>query len=115
MQGLPARSRSAVMCFALVVLTACGSTVDRLGSEPIDAGMEAEAGREDGGEGGADGGVMPDPRLTPLTGPSEYPNLFRDLLGKTELEITEKIDAAYQQLFAGDPGDEAIYYQLDAT
>jgi oligosaccharide reducing-end xylanase len=109
--------RSAVALVALVTLaalTACGSTVDRLGSEPLDAGTEAEAGPNDGGEGGADGGLM-SPTLTPLTGPSEYPNLFRDLLGKTEQEITDKIEAAYQQLFAGDLDDEAIYYPLDAT
>src|SRR5687768_4008661 len=99
---------------ALISLTACGSTVDRLGSEPVDAGTEVEAGPDDGGEGGADGGVV-SPTLAPLTGPSEYPNLFRDLLGKTEQEITDKIEAAYQQLFAGDLDDEAIYYPLDAT
>jgi oligosaccharide reducing-end xylanase len=112
------RTATLVALTALVALAACGSTVDRLGSEPLDAGVKVEAGLddggEDGGEGGADAGVMP-PTLTPLTGPSEYPNLFRDLLGKTEQEITDKIDAAYQQLFAGDPGTEAIYYQLDAT
>jgi oligosaccharide reducing-end xylanase len=104
MQGLTAPSRSAVasLAFSLLALTACGSTVDRLGFDPAK-----------GGEGGTDGGTMPEPKLTPLVGPPEYPNLFRDLLGKTEQEITDKIDAAYQQLFTGDPNSEAIYYELD--
>jgi oligosaccharide reducing-end xylanase len=117
MQGLPAPSRSAVAGFALalVALTACGSTVDRLGYDPVDAGADVEAGPDDGGEGGTDAGMPPDPTLTPLTGPTEYPNLFRDLLGKTEQEITDKIDAVYQQLFAGDTDTEAIYFEIDAT
>lgn len=116
MQGLPAPSRSAVAGFALslLTLTACGSTVDRLGFDPVDSGVDAEAGPDDGGQGGADGGtMMPEPTLTPLTGPTEYPNLFRDLLGKSEQEITDKIEDAYQQLFFGDANLEAIYYELD--
>jgi oligosaccharide reducing-end xylanase len=116
MQGLPAPSRSAVAGFALALLalTACGSSVDRLGyDDPSDAGVDAEAGLDDGGEGGADAGMPPEPTLTPLTGPSEYPNLFRDLLGKTEQEITDKIDEAYEQLFAGNPETQAIYYEID--
>jgi hypothetical protein len=114
MQGFPA-SRTAVAGFALALLalTACGSTVDRLGFDPVDAG--AEAGPDDGGEGGSDGGVLPEPMLRPLAGPSEYPNLFRDLLGKTEQEISDKIDAAYRHLFEGDAGSAAIYYELDES
>lgn len=119
MLGLIAPSRSAVAGFALsfAALTACGSTVDRLGFDPADAGpkADAEAGPNDGGEGGTDAGTMPDPTLTPLTGPSEYPNLFRDLLGKTEQEITDKIDATYRQLFLGNEDTEAIYYEVDAV
>jgi oligosaccharide reducing-end xylanase len=107
MQGHPALV--AGFALALVALTACGSTVDRLGFDPVDAGAD------EGGQGGADAGSMPDPTLTPLTGPTEYPNLFRDLLGKTEQQITDKIDDAYQQLFAGNPDTEAIYYEVDES
>lgn len=117
MLGLQAPLRSAVAGFALslVALAGCGSTVDRLGYEPADAGGEAEAGPMDDGGAGTDAGTPPDPTLTPLTGPSEYPNLFRDLLGKSEQEITDKIDEAYRQLFTGNPETESIYFEIDAN
>ena len=42
--------------------------------------------------------------------PAEYRNLFKELLGKTDEEIDEKIEAAYEQLFHG-TGDEPVYYE----
>jgi oligosaccharide reducing-end xylanase len=47
--------------------------------------------------------------LATLVGPGSYPNLFRDLLGKNENEIAIKIGGAFNQLFHGDPANEAIY------
>jgi oligosaccharide reducing-end xylanase len=52
--------------------------------------------------------------LGPVKGPLSYPNLFRDLLGKSQSDIDAKIDAAYEQLFHGDPNIEAIL-RLDGT
>jgi oligosaccharide reducing-end xylanase len=106
MQALTVPSRSIAVSFALSLLLslpACESTVDHLGFDPVDGG------------GGGTGGMTAEPQLTPLTGPTDYPNLFRDLLGKTEQEITDKLDAAYAQLFTGDPNSEAIYYELDES
>jgi oligosaccharide reducing-end xylanase len=88
------RARAAV-CVALAALStlgACTSSVDSLGS----------LGSPDGG-----GPFAP---LRPLTGPATYPNPFRDVLGKTETEIANKISGAFAQLFHGDPVDEAIYF-----
>ncbi len=41
-----------------------------------------------------------------------YPNLFRDYLGKSDLEIQEKIDSAWNQLFYGDDSTERVYYPV---
>lgn len=51
-------------------------------------------------------------RLRPLTGPASYPNGFKDALGKTDTEINDKIEAAFQRLFYGDPDTEAIYFPI---
>jgi oligosaccharide reducing-end xylanase len=37
-------------------------------------------------------------------------NLFGTILGKTEAEVDAKLEKAFQQLFYGDPNNEAIYY-----
>ena len=47
--------------------------------------------------------------LTPLT---SYPNAFRDLLGKTNTEISNKIADAFNQLFHGDASTQAIYFPV---
>jgi len=41
-----------------------------------------------------------------------YPNLFHDLLGKSEAETTAKINAAWQQLFYGNDTTERVYYPV---
>ncbi len=46
--------------------------------------------------------------LKPLTPPSAYPNPFKDR-GHTDAEIATKINAAFMQLFHGDPTTNAIY------
>lgn len=44
----------------------------------------------------------------------EYPNAFRDVLGKSDAEIQAKLDLAWQQLFYGDDNTERIYYPVGA-
>lgn len=53
-----------------------------------------------------------DGSLRPLRGPATYPNLFRDVLAKSEPEIAAKIANAFEQLFHGDPATEAIYFKV---
>jgi oligosaccharide reducing-end xylanase len=41
-----------------------------------------------------------------------YSNLFNELLGKSETEIQQKIDQAWQQLFYGDNDTQRVYYPV---
>ena len=41
---------------------------------------------------------------------NQYRNLFDEYLGKSELEIQARIDAAWDQLFYGDDDSERVYY-----
>lgn len=41
-----------------------------------------------------------------------YRNLFKEYLGKSDAEIAARLDGAWQQLFAGDPDSEALYYPV---
>ncbi len=106
----------------LLVLAGCGSTVDSIGTQRMPASADAGAdanldaapdsastadGAVEAGEGGLDGST-----LLPLVAPASYPNAFRDLLGKTDAEIASKIDAAFTQLFHGDPTSESIYFTV---
>ncbi len=113
-------------CFwpALLLVAGCGSTVDTIGTDVFpssvdagsggSAGMAADSGTSDAAadadaaaEAGFDGST-----LSPLTAPASYPSAFRDLLGKTDAEISAKIDGAFQQLFHGDPATESIYFTV---
>jgi len=40
----------------------------------------------------------------------EYRNLFKEYLGKSEVEVQAKLDAAWNQLFYGEDGLERVYY-----
>jgi oligosaccharide reducing-end xylanase len=42
----------------------------------------------------------------------EYPNLFRDYLGKSDAEVQAKLDETWNQLFYGDDTSERIYYPI---
>jgi oligosaccharide reducing-end xylanase len=75
---------------ALFALASCTSTVDSVGYN---------------GTGGAGGSGL---RLRKLTGPTTYPNPFKDL-EKTDEEVADKIARTWGQLFYGDPGLQAIY------
>lgn len=52
-----------------------------------------------------------EPRGAALTG--EYPNLFATYLGKTDAEVTAKLDAAWHHFFRGDRETQSLYYPLD--
>ena len=78
------RAGSIALCAALAA--GCGGTVDSIGYNGT-------------------AGIV----LHPLSGPASYPSAFRDLLGKTDADITTKINAAFNQLFHGDAGTQAIY------
>lgn len=64
---------------------------------PADSGASASAG--------------PAPAGAAASG--QYRNLFQDYLGKTDAEIAARIDAAWRQLFTGDPDTERLYYPVD--
>jgi endo-1,4-beta-D-glucanase Y len=42
----------------------------------------------------------------------QYRNLFTELLGKSDAEIQQKIDRAWQQLFYGDNDTQRVYYPV---
>ena len=44
---------------------------------------------------------------------NNYPNLFKELLGKTDSEINAKINSAFDQLFYGDDKSQRIYYPVE--
>jgi len=85
--------RAAALLALLLPVLGCGSTVDALGREkgqPSPAGPDSST-------------------LKPLHGPAQYPNPFVDVLGQTQQAVDDKIEAAFQRLFHGDPNTEAIY------
>ena len=58
------------------------------------------------------GQVVLDAQAPPPAGAfatGRYPNLFREA-GHSDQEITQKIDAAFQQLFHGNPETQAVFY-----
>ena len=83
------------LVFPLLLLASCRTTLDSLGCKARSS--------SDGG------GVAPALKLAPLLGPASYPNAFRDLLGKSQDEITTKVSDTFTQLFHGDAANEAIF------
>jgi oligosaccharide reducing-end xylanase len=82
---------------AFGLLPSCGSTLDSIGCNEQDHGLD--------GGGSLAGGI----NLAPLLGPASYPNAFRDLLGKSDGEIAAKIADTFNQLFHGDAKSQAIF------
>jgi oligosaccharide reducing-end xylanase len=89
-------ARSTCLGAVLVLLSACGSTLDSIGCGERNHGF-------DGGD--FEGSLG----LGPLSGPAAYPNAFRDLLGKNDSDIAAKIASTFAQLFHGNPSNEAIF------
>jgi len=83
---------------ALALVPSCKTTLDSVGC------TERRVGSHDGGQGVAGAGLLA------LRDPGAYPNLFRDLLGKSQSDIDAKINGAFDQLFHGDPSTQAIYF-----
>jgi oligosaccharide reducing-end xylanase len=90
-------ARSACLGAVLLLLASCGSTLDSIGCNERNHGF-------DGGN-GLDGSIS----LATLSGPAAYPNAFRDLLGKSDSDITAKIASTFDQLFHGNTSTEAIF------
>jgi len=87
--------RSASLAVAFILLPACRSTLDSIGCKEGTQGLDAGSG--------------PVGNLAPLLGPASYPNAFRDLLGKSDSDIATKISDVFDQLFHGDPSNQAIF------
>jgi len=68
----------------------CRTTVDSLGLN-----RTGDAGRRE---------------LRRLSGPTEYKNVFRDVLKRTDQEIAQKLESAFATLFHGNPSDQAIFF-----
>ncbi len=89
-------TRVVLLAGVLLVFAACRSTLDSLGCKEVNFNLDASG--------------APSPlRLASLVGPASYPNAFRDLLGKSETEIADRVNRAYEQLFRGDPETESIF------
>jgi oligosaccharide reducing-end xylanase len=84
---------SACLAGLLALVCSCGSTLDSLGCT------------EKKLDGGSDKGFT----LASLVAPASYPNAFRDLLGKSDSEITAKVNDVYNQMFHGDASTESIF------
>ena len=123
---------SALGVLGLCALASCSGTLDSLGgSSAGESGVggssvggaggasasggkaDSSAGEDGGSDAGASGAGDSVPVPVRLTGPATYPNLFRDFLGKTEPEISTKLNTAYKQLFKG-TSDTTIYIDAGA-
>lgn len=94
---------SAVLAGASI---ACGTTtLDSLGSDSDSIGTAGMAGN-------AAYTKVPDALLR-VAHPGSYPNTFQELLAKSDIEISNKINAAFQQLFHGEAG-QYIFYENQA-
>jgi oligosaccharide reducing-end xylanase len=73
----------------VALLCGCGTTIDSLGYDDVSQPGQTS--------------------LRPLAPRGPYPNAFRDVLGKTDAEISAKLESTFDQLFHGD-ADHTIYY-----
>jgi oligosaccharide reducing-end xylanase len=86
-------ARSGCLAAALAFVSSCSSTRDSLGCSERDYRTIS------------DGGI----NLAPLLGPASYPNLFSEMLGKSQSEITAKLTSTFEQLFHS---SDAIYFTI---
>lgn len=54
----------------------------------------------------------PESTVSDVATDAPYPNLFGELLGKSDEEVQSKIDTAWEQLFYGNPDSQAVYYPV---
>ncbi len=86
----------------------CGVTDDVIGFNVPPAasgGFSGDADADADADVDAAGGQMPAPERT-------YPNAFGELLGKTEAEISDKLELGFHSLFHGDPATEAVFVEV---
>lgn len=83
------RGGGALLLLLPLALAACHETVDSLGYE-------------------GPGGVT----LHPFAAPATYPNAFRELLGKSDADVTGKIMSTFNSLFHGDTSMYGIYFPI---
>lgn len=103
---------SSIGALALVhLLGACSSTTDTIGADPVVVPPPADAGS------GGMGGERPVPPLVlrPLTGAASdtYPDPLHDEMFYDTATIEARVEDTFQQLFHGDPDNEAIYFTND--
>jgi oligosaccharide reducing-end xylanase len=70
-----------------------------LGEPPPDAVVDAE----------------PEPPRSPLVADVDLPNLFTDVLGIEQTEVDARLDAAFTQLFHGNPDTQSVYFEVDGV
>lgn len=104
--------RPGLSTLAFGLLVGCSGTLDSLGGASLDAGSNAGSSGDPGMSHAGSSGALMAP--LPLTAPATYPSAFRDLLGKTDAEVRNKVNAAFTQLFHGDPDTQAIYVPVGA-
>jgi oligosaccharide reducing-end xylanase len=106
---------------AVAVPASCTSTTDSLGygdlklaagGAPDDGGAAAGGAPDDGAAAGGAPDVVKKPTLMPLVGPAAYENPLHDLLGLPQQAIDKRVEDTFQQLFHGDPADQAIYFTM---
>jgi len=105
------RALGSVLLGAALVgaLGGCNATLDSLSSQKSE-----EAGGADSSAGttGSTVGKLAIPAtLRPVTHSGTYYNAFSDLLGKDNPEVSDKIEAAFQQLFHGDRDTQSIFIE----
>jgi len=94
----------------LSIWLSCSATDDPIGfNYPATAGADVGGQASAPSEGGAAGSNASAGSIE-----RTYPNLFAELLGKTDDEITAKLDADFAQLFHGDPATESLYVNVGA-
>jgi len=103
-----------------LLLLACSSTTDTIGSDQGVSSLSGAAGAAGlsgyGGAGGVlgsagTGGVAPQPpTLMQLSGPDSYPNPLHDELLIASDDVNSRVEDTFDQLFHGDANKEAIYF-----
>ncbi|HET7539628.1 MAG TPA: glycosyl hydrolase family 8 [Polyangiaceae bacterium] len=112
--------RSLLLGAALAsALSGCSGSLESLGSDAHDNGG---GGGSAGSAAGSAGGAGIPSSLLPVTHPGEYYNAFSSLLGKQPQEISDKLDAAFTQLFHGKndgsnngANDQSFFYEDQHT
>jgi oligosaccharide reducing-end xylanase len=110
---MPSQTRFLILLLALsFVLSACLPPTAPPSSDWTAFETHASPGLPPPGINSPAASPSPDPQqIKPL--PSiHYRNLFVEVLGKTDVEVQARLQAAWQQLFYGSDGSERVYYPV---